>query len=240
MDDSISIKGTREGLTVTLRTDDLGVLLKDLAQHLDTQGAFFRGGQVALEAGDWAIDEAGLEHVSDLLTKHEMTLRTLISTNEVTQKACKAMGLRLIVPDREGEDAAPKEPSLRRAEARQGMRSLDGSKGVLIRHRVRSGQVVRHTGHVVIIGDVNIGAEIVAGGDIIIWGRLLGTAQAGAVGNEAAIVCALDLSPLQLRIGNVIARPEENADTESVCPEVAYVRDDMIVIKPWDRASWGV
>ncbi len=120
------------------------------------------------------------------------------------------------------------------------MRSLDGSKGILIRHRVRSGQVVRHTGHVVIIGDVNVGAEIVAGGDIIIWGRLLGTAQAGAVGNEAAIVCALDLSPLQLRIGNVVARPEENADTESGSPEVAYVRDDMIVIKPWDRASWGV
>ena len=240
MDKSISFKGTREGLTITLGTDDLTDLLKDLTQHLDTQGTFFRGGQVALEAGDWAIDEAGLGQIGDLLIKHEMTLRTLISTNEVTQKACKALGLRLITPEREGEDIAPKGTPVHRPEALRAMRSLDGSKGVLVRHRVRSGQVVRHTGHVVIIGDVNVGAEIVAGGDIIVWGRLLGTAQAGAVGDDSAIVCALELSPLQLRIGNAIARPEENADRGDAFPEVAYVRDNMIVVKPWDRASWGV
>jgi septum site-determining protein MinC len=85
---------------------------------------------------------------------------------------------------------------------------------------------------VIVIGDVNPGAEIVAGGHVLVWGRLRGTVHAGATGDEEAIVCALDMSPTQLRIAGYITRsPDERRRHPR--PEVAAVRDGQIVAVPW-------
>jgi septum site-determining protein MinC len=100
---------------------------------------------------------------------------------------------------------------------------------------VRSGQVIRHTGHVVVIGDVHVGATVVAGGDIVVWGALYGTAHAGSMGDTSAIICALEMFPLQLRVADFIARPEENTPHKNPYPEVARARDDGIVVEQWDR-----
>jgi len=67
---------------------------------------------------------------------------------------------------------------------------------------LRSGVRIEFPGHVVILGDVNPGAEVVADGNIIVWGRLRGTVHAGANGNRKAVVCALEFSPMQLRIAD--------------------------------------
>jgi len=98
---------------------------------------------------------------------------------------------------------------------------------------LRSGQVIQHPGHVVVIGDVNAGAEVIAGGDVIIWGRLSGTVHAGAMGNDRAIVCALDLTPTQLRIGKYIARPPEVTSRQTTIPEVAFVQEGTIIVEAW-------
>jgi septum site-determining protein MinC len=86
---------------------------------------------------------------------------------------------------------------------------------------------------VVIIGDVNAGAEVISGGDIIIWGRLRGTVHAGAMGDDQAAVCALDLAPTQLRIGKHIARPPEGKPRRKTVPEMAFVQEGIIIVKPW-------
>lgn len=256
MTNSISIRGTREGLTITMGSGDLTALLDDLAQHLRSQGAFFRGGRVALELGERAMESDALAQIGELLQRHDMILRTVVTTHEATQQAAQVLGLRLVAPEPDaaisrpglggsgaGEPATgggtPGIESVRRPPVTPGAHPLDGSKGVLVRHVVRSGQVVRHTGHVVIIGDVNSGAEIIAGADILVWGRLHGTAHAGTMGGESAVVCALELNPLQLRIADVVARPEDNA-RKSGYPEIAYVREHMIVVAPWDGAPRGV
>ena len=236
MESTVSIKGTREGLTITLGTGDLAPLLEDLTHHLTTQGAFFRGGMVALHVGDRPITREELSRFRDLLAQHEMVLRTVVATNRATQQAARDLGLRLVEQEPSQE---PKEPSAPRQASPAVTRPADGTKGTLIRRLVRSGQVIRHTGHVVVIGDVNPGAEIIAGGDVVIWGRLQGTVHAGAMGNSQAIVCALELNPLQLRIGDLIARPAEGERPRQPRPEVAYVRDNMIVVEPWDRAPRG-
>ena len=86
-------------------------------------------------------------------------------------------------------------------------------------------------GHVTVIGDVNPGAEIVASGDIVVWGRLRGVAHAGADGNDEAIVCALDLEPMQLRINDKIAiTPKRKGKAQ---PEVARVIDNQVIAEPW-------
>ena len=96
MTDSISIKGTREGLTITCGEGDLGAMTRDLAHHLETQGAFFRGGRVALVLGDRPIEQSALAAIGDLLAKHEMILRTVVAANPAAQQAAQALGLRLV------------------------------------------------------------------------------------------------------------------------------------------------
>jgi len=94
--------------------------------------------------------------------------------------------------------------------------------------------VIYHPGHVIIIGDVNPGAEIRAGGSVIVWGRLRGTVQAGSSElGEKAVVCALKLAPTQLRIGPYIAQGPGDEDEAEIWPETASVQDGRIVAEPW-------
>ena len=74
--------------------------------------------------------------------------------------------------------------------------------------------------------------EIIAGGDIVVWGKLRGTVHAGALGNQDAIVCALDLAPTQLRIGSHITRSPDDRRRKPR-PETARVRDGQIIAEPW-------
>ncbi len=75
-----------------------------------------------------------------------------------------------------------------------------------LRQTLRSGQTVSHKGHLIIIGDVNPGAEVMAEGDITIWGSLRGIAHAGIGGNVDSEIRALNLQPIQIRIAHAIAR----------------------------------
>jgi len=97
---------------------------------------------------------------------------------------------------------------------------------------VRSGRSVVHEGHVIILGDVNPGAQVIATGNVVVWGRLRGMVHAGAGGDSAAMICALDLNPTQLRIGDQIAVAPDDSHAASV-PEQASVRDGQIVAEPW-------
>jgi septum site-determining protein MinC len=83
----------------------------------------------------------------------------------------------------------------------------------------------------VVIGDVNPGSEIIAGGNVVVWGRLRGVVHAGAKGDSAAVVCALDLSPTQLRIADQIAvSPERRGGPR---PETARIREGRLVAEVW-------
>src|SRR6202011_2684688 len=95
---------------------------------------------------------------------------------------------------------------------------------LFLRRTVRSGQAIHHASNVVVLGDVNPGAEIVAGGDIIVWGVLRGMVHAGYPENEQALLCALCLSPVQLRIAHLLSRPPEGYEAQPR-PEVAAIRN---------------
>ena len=260
----LRIRGTREGLTIALGAGDLAALLDSLEQHLRTQGAFFRGGRVALESYDWALGRDTIERVRELLQQYDMILRTVVTDDPTTREAGQALGLRIVAPP-SGEVGAPAptvpaagreaEPALAPPVAVApapaptaplgGTAAQDAGRAILIQRVIRSGQTVRHTGHVVVIGDVNPGAAVVAGGHIIVWGRLQGMAHAGSMGDESACVCAVEMAPTQLRIGTIIARPEDVPAPVSVkgqpssYAEIARVRDGIIVVDPWDKVSRG-
>lgn len=104
-----------------------------------------------------------------------------------------------------------------------------------LRQNLRSGQTVSHKGHLVIVGDVNPGAEVLAEGDITVWGVLRGMAHAGIGGNLDAEIRALKLQPIQIRIGHAIARSPDSprvkfASGIKFVPETARIVDGKIKI----------
>ncbi|EAM48092.1 septum site-determining protein MinC [Crocosphaera watsonii WH 8501] len=99
-----------------------------------------------------------------------------------------------------------------------------------VKTTVRSGVVIRHPGSIIIRGDVNPGGEVIADGDIIIWGHLRGVAHAGAKGNPECCIMALRMQPTQLRIGEAVARPPGEIQ-EVFEAEVAYLTTEGIRLK---------
>ena len=102
---------------------------------------------------------------------------------------------------------------------------------LIVDRPLRSGQKVEHGGDVLVLGDVNKDAQVVAVGNIIIMGALRGIAIAGALGDENAVVVALKMEPQQIRIGKKIAISEDSERVSPGYPEVARVEDGMIVLE---------
>ncbi len=214
----IAIKGIRQGLLLTVGEGQWSELMSVLEARLSDNPAFFRGGRMAIDVGSRELSQAQIEEVRSLTAQHQVELWALLSNNAATQVEARGSGLvtELSItpePHREGRKEA-------------------ADKAVVMNRTLRSGQSLRHPGHIVIIGDVNPGAEVVAGGSVVVWGRLRGLVHAGALDDEDAVICALELAPTQLRIGRHISRsPEERPSKPS--PEKASVHDGRIVAVPW-------
>ncbi len=105
---------------------------------------------------------------------------------------------------------------------------------MLVQRTLRSGQTIEYTGNVVVLGDVNPGAEIIAGGHVVVMGALRGVVHAGAFGDNSATITAFLLEPTQLRIASHITRPPDGAGALDVIePEVALIKDGTVVIEKY-------
>jgi septum site-determining protein MinC len=211
----VSLKGTKDGLLITIGDGEWQQVLADLASQLERPRAaqFFHGARAHLAPGARVLNEAEINDLYDLLDRHAMQLE-----------------LQTTVPPPPRIEALPLPRDSRGEEKHDGELWIEAA---LVRRTVRSGQVVHYPGHVVVYGDVNPGAEIIAGGDVIIWGRLRGMVHAGASGDDKAVVGALLLAPMQLRIGGHIARAPDERGKKERGAEMARVRDGRIVIESW-------
>ena len=105
---------------------------------------------------------------------------------------------------------------------------------LVVNRTLRGGQEVQSQGSVLILGNVNPGAQVIAGGSIDIRGTCRGIVHAGAYGDKSAFIIADHLMPVQIRIADVIAQsPEQYEKPERA--EKALVRDGQIVIEPIER-----
>lgn len=212
---AVSLKGTRDGLLITLGKGEWDSVLSELATQLARPRAaeFFHGAHARLALGDRSLNGAELTELGRLLEEYEMQLDLApLSTPP---------------PVAEPEDTEDFEPEDDTHE------HVLWTEAAIVRKTVRSGQLIRYPGHVVVYGDVNAGSEIIASGDVIIWGKLRGVVHAGATGDESALVAALFLAPTQLRIGSHIARAPDDRGKGIRNPEVARVRNGRIVIETW-------
>ncbi len=217
----VNIKGIKEGLLVTVGDGEWGEASRVLLEKLGEKAEFFKGARLVLQVGNRVLGAADLGQLRDDLGDLQINLWTVLSESTVTENSAKAYGLDVALP--KPKTSAPELPPIDPAE--------DGSSAILVDHTLRSGKSIRYPGHVIVMGDVNAGAEIIAGGNIVVWGRIRGTVAAGNDGNGEAVVCALDLAPTQLRIADAIATsPKRRGKPE---PEIARVKNGQIVAERW-------
>jgi septum site-determining protein MinC len=214
-----TIKGVRDGLLITLGGGEWESAQAALLQSIDNQGDFFTGARVALQLGERSVGAADLGGLRQALSDRNVHLWAVLSESALTRQASADLGLAVELARSTPDDE------------REIDTELLGDEAVLVHRTLRSGNTIRHPGHVVVIGDVNPGAEIIAGGNVVVWGRLRGVVHAGAKGDPGAMVCALDLSPTQLRIADQIAVSPERRGSPR--PEAARIREGRLVAEVW-------
>ena len=123
--------------------------------------------------------------------------------------------------------------------------SVSGREGEFYRGTLRSGQVLESVSSVVIVGDVNPGAKIISQGNIVVLGALKGNAYAGAAGDSNCFIVALEMDPIQIQIGDILAKSPDKKrrlrrkEKNPVTPEaqIAVAKGGNIYIEPITRAS---
>ncbi len=223
---SAKLRGTIGGLVVDLGgTHDFTEALAALHLVLEERASFLSGARVILDTGDLHLMVAEVEALLDECRESGLRVVALRSTDDRVGSVAVAMGL-------PGDPPKPRAPSASSTGKEVTSPDMVDVQGGLVVGTVRSGHAVWHPGTVIVFGDVNPGAEIVAGGSVVVWGTLRGTVHAGAAGEEAAVVCALSLQPTQLRIADQIARSPDEPPADRG-PELARRRGTDIVVEGW-------
>lgn len=207
--DAFVIKGTRRGLSLTIAEDvEISEVIDQLRGKLESAQDFFGGAAVHIQP-----------------TERELSPEE----RAAIQRTIEDFGMLL------EEDTAPPFNSDVRDADTQKRDSAIGDDAILIRRTLRSGQTIEHDNSVVIMGDVNAGAEVISSGDIIVLGSLRGMAHAGCSGNAEAVVLAFRLQPTQLRVANVITRAPDGGVPRPKGPEIARVKNNTIHISAYGR-----
>lgn len=230
--EGITLKGNAGGLLVRFNDDELynyEDLLTSLEHRLSKSEKFFQRAQTSIDLGKRVVSFEELEQLQGLLARFEMKLSSIVSGSNSTRSAAKQAGIEFKLPTIQNT-----RPHAVRENDPAGM-PFDSAEALFVRRTLRSGQVIKHHADVCLIGDVNPGAEIIAGGSVLVWGVVKGVIQAGSMDNsrsETACVCALQLIPSLLRIGDLVARAPENQPVYSG-PEMALISEGAIVVEPW-------
>ncbi|QXM05759.1 septum site-determining protein MinC [Crassaminicella indica] len=202
----VAFKGSKEGISIYFKRDsDYAKLKEQLIIKLESAKRFFKGAKVISIQGKILTDE---------------------ERNEIKE----------IIHSRFGMIMVEKDEEIKKNEIKESKKVFEGIKEgntKFVRATIRSGQSIKFKGNVVIIGDVNPGAEVVAEGNILVMGALRGLAHAGSSGNEKAFVAAFSLQPTQLRISNVISRSPDNELIKPMGPELACIKQGVVVIEPY-------
>lgn len=211
MSDCILIKGNKYGLTIILDKD---TAFKDLKQTLKEKivdaKKFFKDAKIA-------ITFAG----RDLSDKEQKELVDIITKNSDMEVTC--------IIDESNQNANGNANQLYNSDSLR----MDDKMAVFHRGTLRSGQQLEVEHSVIIMGDVNPGAKVVANGNVIVLGALKGTVYANQNAGKYPFVVALLMKPMQLRIGDIMGRSPDNKEATigSASAEIAYVVDGRICIE---------
>lgn len=220
----IKIKGLRDGLLVSLDDAPWEDQLSALISQVDSQPSFFQGARLALDVASQILHVNDLVELRDKLSERGIFLWAVLSESPTTEHTSQLLGLATRISKPRPEEA--------RVHA---VDDLGEETALFLQKTLRSGMRIEFAGHVVVLGDVNPGAEVIAEGNVIIWGRLRGMVHAGSKGNKNCMVCALDLSPTQLRIADETSAPMKPHSQPR--PQMAKINDfGKLQAEDWQTA----
>ncbi len=205
---AISIKGGINGAIIHL--DDsyrLSTLFNMLEKKVRQNKQFFSHGTITINLKNRLFTKLELGYLKNLLMfKYGVEIRTDSAPDSVNAE--NSVPTPVKAPEKANDD---------------------GCK--VIKHTLRAGQYVESKGDIVIIGDVNPGAEVKAGKNVFVYGILRGRVEAGANGDSSAYIVALDFEPVQLKIGDKIATSPAEGFKRELRPQKAFVHDGSIVVE---------
>ncbi len=201
-------------------------LTSNWRRHLKDYILNIRNIDIELDCGDWELTCKDFTYLKNLCTQRNIEILSVKSSQSKTIISASAIGLNsffnLKSNNNIGKNLNPRNITVN-----------DKKEDHILFHQgtIRAGERLESKNDIFIFGDVNPGAIVSAGGNVMIWGRLLGIAHAGKNGNDSAKITAMQLKPVQLRISNKVARgPKENP--EEGFAEEARIEEGLIVIKP--------
>lgn len=208
---NITFKGMKDALIIMLNDQQsFEDLMCELEKKLEASANFLKG-------VNYPIKVAGRN-----LTQEEF--------QKMANKVKDMTGVNLVTLDKKQEEKV-KSKKVNENELKACFYGIDEGMTKFYRGTLRSGQLLKFHGNIVVIGDANPGSEIVASGNIVVLGTLRGIIHAGATGNKDAVVVAFNLQPTQLRIADIITRPPEEKVVKASMPEIAYIKDDIVYIE---------
>ena len=154
----VQIKGMRDSLLVSLSDAPWEEQRAALLAQIDGQPAFFQGARLALDVGSQALKVNDMVQLRDHLSERNISLWAVVSESATTEKTAQLLGLatRVSRPRPEEQRVIP-------------LQEITDETALFLNKTVRSGTRVEFGGHVVVLGDVNPGAEIVADGSVIVF-----------------------------------------------------------------------
>lgn len=216
MSQPVVLKSNRYGINLILDADmQFGQLEEAILEKFRESEKFFKNAKIAISFEGRRLSQ-----------EEEFSILDMIAKNTSIQVIC-------VVDQDEMREQMYKE------KIDSYYQDVADNTGEFYKGTLRSGQVLKCDTSIVIIGDVNPGAKIIAKGNIVILGSLKGNAYAGAAGDESCFVTALDMDPVQIKIGNVIGRSADRGPWEAIRnrhrtmdPQIALVSKGNIMIEP--------
>ena len=208
---SVVIKGSKNGITLVLdENEEFSVLKENVAKKFSDSSKFLGNAKTALAfEGRKLTDEQKDELIECIKENSELDIVCLMDNSE--------------------------EGNLKFKQAvESALLGMNASNVKIYKGGLRSGQTIESDNGLVVLGDVNPGASLVSKGNVIVLGTLRGTVWAGVGGNRNAFVICSDMTPMQVRISDIIARaPDHQEKKDDKNMKIAYLdENDSICIAP--------
>ena len=226
MAQAVMIKSNKYGINLILDPNiAFADLLEAIIEKFKESEKFFKNSKLGISFEGRKLSDEEEQKIIDAITEHTtIEILCVVDNSEESAQKMKAQ-----------IDAYSE------AIEREYTKAMNSS-GEFYRGTLRSGQVLESEASITILGDVNPGARVTSGGNIVVLGALKGNAQAGIYGDTSCFILALEMDPIQIQIGDLLAKSpdkekkkrrtavREKKDSNEL--QIAVAREGNIYIEP--------
>ena len=248
MTKDVVIKSNKYGINLMLPAQmPFPELLKAVASKFQESGDFFKDAKMGITFEGRELTNAQEAEIVRVIGENSpIKIVSIIDTDPEREAAMKerveACGDNWL----NGDSGAYENGGYYTGQDIQGM-TMPEPAADFYKGNLRSGQTLECTSSVTLIGDVNPGAKIISDGNIVVLGSMKGNAHAGASGDSNCFIFALDMRPIQLQIGDLIAKSPDRetggwrlkkrprVENSQYSSQIAIVRDGYICIEPMTK-----